>query len=477
MNARSTTPTIRPACDPSGPTDGCPERVYPAVRRAVPLPAPDERVDRARGVPHPDVPHPGVPHPGVSRPDVSRPDAPLRRDRVGEVSVREVLARDDRAVPRLLRVSAAISWRLLVVVGAIAVTAYVAVELAGVVVPIAVALLVAALLAPGVTALHRLGVPRGLAVALVVVGGLAVLGGGLWLVVSAVVSGLPALATQFAASIDSIVTWLTEGPLGISAEQLRAAQDNAMSTIAANQAAITSGAISTTATLGMIVAEILLAVFALVFLLQDGPGIWGFVLRGVPERVRRRCDVAGRRSLAALVSYLRATVVVALVDAVAIGIAVAVLGVPLALPLAALVFLGAFVPVVGAVLAGSLAVLIALVANGPVAALVLLGVIIAIMQLEGHVLQPLLLGRAVTLHPLAVAVAITAGLLLAGIVGALLAVPLMAVLNSAVRSLRSEADEHVDPEDVHTSEPEDTGPADPSLSREPELTLGDSGAP
>jgi putative heme transporter len=169
------------------------------------------------------------------------------------------------------------------------------------------------------------------------------------------------------------------------------------------------------------------------------------------------------------VAYVRATVVVATVDAVAIGVAVAVMGVPLALPLGALVFLGAFVPVVGAVLAGSVAVLIALVANGPVAALVLLAVIIGVMQLEGHVLQPLLLGRAVTLHPLAVGVAITAGFLLAGIVGALLAVPLLAVVNSAARSLLSPADEHVDPEDVVTSEPEETGPPDPDLTREPEL--------
>ena len=387
------------------------------------------------------------------------------------------LARDEQAVPRLLRVSAAVSWRLLVVVGAVAVTAFVAVRLAGVVVPIAVALLLAALLAPAVSRLHAVGVPRGLAVTLVVIGGLALLVGGLWLVVSSLINGLPALGTQFAASIDAVVTWLTEGPLRISEEQLRAAQENVLAMIQENQSAITTGAIATTTTLGMVVAEILLAVFALVFLLVDGPGIWGFVLQGVPSRVRRRVDVAGRRSLAALVSYVRATVVVALVDAVAIGIAVAVMGVPLAFPLAMLVFLGAFVPVVGAVLAGSVAVLIALVANGPVAALVLLVVIIAIMQLEAHVLQPLLLGRAVTLHPLAVAVAITAGLLLAGIVGALLAVPLLAVVNSGVRSLRSPADEYVDPEDVHTSEPEDTGPPDPDLERQPELTERDATAP
>ena len=380
---------------------------------------------------------------------------------------------DDAQVPRVLRISAAIGWRVLVVAGAVAITAFVAVRLAGVVVPLAIALLLAALLAPAVHWLHAHGLARGLAVALVVVGGLAALVGGLTLVITALVNGVPALSTQLSASADAAIGWLTNGPLRISGDQLRAVQDAAVATLTENQAAITSGAIATTTTIGALVAEILLAVFALVFFLYDGQGIWQFVLRAVPERVRRRSDVAGRRSLAALVSYVRATVVVAAVDGIAVGIAVAVLGVPLALPLGALVFLGAFVPVIGSVLGGGVAVLIALVANGPVAALVLLAVIIAVMQLEGHVLQPLLLGRAVTLHPLAVGVAIAAGLLLAGIVGALLAVPLLAVVNSAVRSLRSPADEHVDPEDVHTSEPEDTGPPDPELSREPTLTGSD----
>ena len=153
-----------------------------------------------------------------------------------------------------------------------------------------------------------------------------------------------------------------------------------------------------------------------------------------------------------------------------IGIALAVLGVPLAVPLSALVFLGAFIPIIGAVIAGGVAVLIALVAKGPVTALIVLAVVIAVMQLESHVLQPLLLGRAVKLHPLAVVISIATGLLVGGIAGALLAVPLLAVLNSGIRSLLSPADEHVRPDDVHTSEPEDTGPDEPGLDREPDLT-------
>ena len=214
--------------------------------------------------------------------------------------------------------------------------------------------------------------------------------------------------------------------------------------------------------------------FTLIFFLHGGAGIWQFLLSVIPSDSRSRVDVAGRRGLAALVAYVRATAVVAVVDAVVIGIGLAVLGVPLAVPLAALVFLGAFVPIIGAVVAGGVAVLIALVAQGPISALIVLGIIIAIMQLEGHVLQPLLLGRAVKLHPLAVVLAITTGLVVAGIAGALLAVPLLAVLNSGIRSLLSEADEHVDPEDVHTSEPEDTGPDDPELDREP--TMGEDGS-
>jgi predicted PurR-regulated permease PerM len=158
------------------------------------------------------------------------------------------------------------------------------------------------------------------------------------------------------------------------------------------------------------------------------------------------------------------------VDAVGIGVGAAVLRVPLALPLGVLVFLGSFVPIVGATVTGLVAVLVALVAKGPVTALLLLGVVLLVQQLEGHVLQPLLLGRAVKLHPLAVVLSIAAGLLVAGIPGALLAVPLLAVLNSGIRSLLSEADEHVDPEDVHTSEPEDTGPDEPGLDRQRDLT-------
>jgi predicted PurR-regulated permease PerM len=396
--------------------------------------------------------------------------APPRSRSDGDGRARPDPVDDIRAfVPRSLRISAALGWRLLVVVAALAVIGTVVAYLAAIVVPLAIALLLAALLSPAVGWLAQRHVPRALATALVMVGGVAGLGGVLTFVIITFIRGLPELGTQLSASIDTIVAWLTTGPLRLSDQQLRGIQDDVLATLSANQSSITLGALTTATTIGEIVTELLLVVFTLIFFLHGGHGIWQFLLRAAPAGVRTRADVAGRRGLAALVSYIRATAVVAVVDAVAIGIGLAVLRIPLAVPLAALVLLGAFVPIIGAVLTGGVAVLVALVAQGPVSALIVLAIIVGIMQLEGHILQPLLLGRAVKLHPLAVILAIAAGLLTAGIPGALLAVPLLAVLNSGIRSLRSDADRHTRPQDVHTSEPEATGPDEPELDRQSEL--------
>jgi putative heme transporter len=374
-------------------------------------------------------------------------------------------------VPQALRVSAALGWRLLVVVAALYVIGWVVSYLTAVVVPVAIALLLAALLAPAVHWLQTRQVPNGVATALVLIGGLALLGGVLAFVVVTFVRGVPELGTQLTASINDIADWLRTGPLHVSDTQFTNLQGELLNTLNANQASITAGALTTAATVGEMVTEILLVVFTLIFFLHGGSSIWQFLLNVVPGDVRTRVDVAGRRGLAALVSYVRATAAVAVVDAVVIGIALALLGVPLAVPLAALVFLGAFIPIIGAVVAGGVAVLIGLVAQGPVTALIVLAVVIAVMQLESHVLQPLLLGRAVKLHPLAVVLSIATGLLVGGIAGALLAVPLLAVLNSGIRSLLSEADEHVDPADVHTSEPEDTGPDEPGIERHEDIDI------
>ena len=175
--------------------------------------------------------------------------------------------------------------------------------------------------------------------------------------------------------------------------------------------------------------------FATFFFLRDGNRIWRFLVRLLPVAARWKVDDAGRASWATLGAYVRATVLVAFIDAVGIGIFLVVFDVPFAFPLAALVFLGAFIPIVGAFLSGVVAVLVALVDSGPVTALIILGVVIGVQQVEGHLLQPLIMGRAVAIHPLAVIIGIAAGVVLAGITGALVAVPLIAVLNTAVRRL------------------------------------------
>ncbi len=355
--------------------------------------------------------------------------------------------------------SAALSWRFLAVVAALYVISQVLGYVGTVVVPVAIALLLAALLSPAVAKLVSWMVPRGVATAVVLVGGLAVVVGVLTFVINEFSNGLPELQTQVGRSLDTINNWLINGPLHLSQQQLQDFLARIPQTLRENTSTITSGALTTAVTVGELLTGLLLVLFTLIFFLHDGDGIWRFLIRAVPSDVRNRVDVAGRRGFASLVSFVRATAVVAVVDAVGIGIGIAIVGVPLAVPLAALVFLGAFVPIVGAVLTGTVAVLVALVANGLVPALIVLAIVVGVMQLEGHVLQPLLLGRAVKLHPLAVVLAIAVGMVVSGIAGALLAVPLLAVLNAGVRSLLHHEDDLVPPEQVDVTRPGATRPS------------------
>jgi predicted PurR-regulated permease PerM len=291
------------------------------------------------------------------------------------------------------------------------------------------------LLLPAVDLLDRRLRPRGLAVALVLLGGIAIVGGILAFVITQFIQGVPALAKQVTASIEGVSSWLQHGPLAISLEQIDQAKKSAIDALQNNQEKLTSGALSTAGTVTEIVTGALLVLFTLIFVLHGGRDIFGFVTKVFPVNVRERVRDAGRAGFHSLIAYVRATALVALVDAVGIGTGLAIMGIPLALPLASLVFLGAFIPLVGAVIAGFLAVVVALIAKGWIFALITLGLIIAVQQLEGHVLQPLVMGRAVSIHPLAVVLAIASGGVLAGIVGALLAVPTVAFLNSAVRVL------------------------------------------
>jgi predicted PurR-regulated permease PerM len=341
----------------------------------------------------------------------------------------------DEAVPPIIHKAAAWAWRLLAIVAFAVVLLWVIRRLEVIVVPVALALMVTALMIPAVDFLDRRGAPRGGAVALVLLTGIAIVGGMLTFVVSQFVTGLPGLVEQVTHSIESARTWLIEGPAHLSKDQITNAGNSAIEALRNNQEKLTSGALSTAATVTEIVTGALLTLFTLIFFLHGGRNIWQFVTMIFPENVRERVRDAGRAGFGSLIGYVRATFLVALVDAVGIGTGLAIMGVPLALPLASLVFLGAFIPLVGAVIAGFLAVVVALIAKGLIYALITLALIIAVQQLEGHVLQPLVMGRAVSVHPLAVVLAIAAGGVLAGIVGALLAVPTVAFLNSAIRVL------------------------------------------
>ncbi|OZM72844.1 AI-2E family transporter [Amycolatopsis antarctica] len=352
------------------------------------------------------------------------------------------------SVPKGLRIAGALAWHFLLSIAALYVIVTMVGYLAVVIIPMSIALLLAALMAPAVARLVRMRLPRGLATAIVLIAGLGLLGGLLTFVIVQFQAGLPALLEQFNASLEQIRDWLINGPLHLRQEQIQDFLNQAIGFLQDNQSALTDTALTTASTIGEVLTGFALMLFILIFFLVGGEGIWTFIARGVPRHVRNRVDVAGRRGFASLVSYVRATAAVAVVDAVGIGIGLWIVGVPLVIPLSTLVFLGAFVPIIGAVVTGSVAVLVALVTNGPVTALIVLAIVIGVMQLESHVLQPLLLGRAVKLHPLAVILAIAVGLVSAGIAGALLSVPLLAVLNAGIRSLLHEVDPDPDKVDV-----------------------------
>jgi predicted PurR-regulated permease PerM len=339
------------------------------------------------------------------------------------------------SVEPIVRKTAAWAWRLLVILAALVALLLVVKRLEIIVVPLLLALMLSALLVPIVDWLDRRGAPRGGAVALVILGGFAILGGILTFVVSQFVVGVPDLVSQVSHSIDSTKKWLIEGPLHLSRQQLDHAGNSAIQALQNNQEKLTSGALATAATITELITAALLMFFTLIFFLYGGRNIWEYVTKIVPTDVRDRVRAAGAAGYHSLTGYIRATFLVALVDAAGVGTGLVIMSVPLALPLASLVFLGAFVPLVGAVLSGFLAVIVALLAKGVVYALITLGVLIGVNQLEAHILQPLVMGRAVSIHPLGVVVAISTGGVLAGIVGALLAVPTVAFFNNAFKVL------------------------------------------
>jgi predicted PurR-regulated permease PerM len=347
----------------------------------------------------------------------------------------------DHGVTPAMQIASAWAWRFLVIVAAIAVIGYGMRYLSEVVVPVTVGVLLTALLVPITNGLQKLRVPRGPAAGVTVISTIVVVAGLLTLVGAQIAGQFEDLSNQVGEGVQKLRDMarinfgLTDADITNLYKQVR---EQITSGGAIGQQA---AAVGTTAT--HVVAGVFISLFCLFFFLYQGEQIWSWLVRLFPRRARDKADSSGRKAWVSLTAFVRATVMVAAVDAIGISLGAAVLGLPLVSAIGILVFVGSFIPVVGALISGAVAVLVALVAKGPVIAIVMLAVVIGVQQLEAHVLQPFLLGRAVSVHPLAIILAIATGVVVAGIVGALVAVPTAAVLNAIVNHL---AGNDVDPE-------------------------------
>ncbi|MFE3496584.1 AI-2E family transporter [Streptomyces sp. NPDC059175] len=341
------------------------------------------------------------------------------------------------AIPWGMRVAAEAGWRLLVLAGTLWVLMKVIGAIQLVVLAFVAALLITALLQPTVARLRGYGLPRGLATAVTAILGFVIMGLVGWFVVWQVTDNLDSLADRVKDGIEELKRWLLDSPFHVTEQQINDVAQNLSDTIGTNTQEITSAGLQGVTVMVEILTGMLLAMFSTLFLLYDGKRIWGWTLRLVPAQARPGVAGAGPRAWRTLTAYVRGTVVVALIDAIFIGLGIYFLDVPLAVPLAVFIFLFSFIPLVGAVVSGALAVVVALVTQGVFTALMVLLVVLAVQQIEGHVLQPFILGRAVRVHPLAVVLAVAAGGLTAGIGGAVVAVPLVAVTNTVVAYLRA----------------------------------------
>lgn len=369
----------------------------------------------------------------------SRPEPETEQPR--DVSAEEIaLSRIEAEAPPYvspgLKLAAAWSWRSLIVLVAVGVALWLLSKISSVVLPVLIALLLAALLAPPTAWLVKKGMPRGGAAAISFVGFIVVVLGLFGLVGQQIYSGMPDLVRQVIAGVSGISSWLATSPFGIDSSTISGYIDEGINTATNffqnNSSQLLGGALEATSSVGTFLTGMAVCLFTTFFFLYDGENIFRWVMKLLPIPARPVATGASQRGWTTLVQYVRVQILVAAVDAIGIGIGAAFLGVPLVIPMTLLVFLTSFVPVVGAIASGAVAVLVALVSNGLVSAVIMLAVVIGVQQIESQVLQPFLMGKAVSVHPLAVILAVTGGGFLFGIVGALFAVPLVAVLNSVV---------------------------------------------
>jgi predicted PurR-regulated permease PerM len=370
---------------------------------------------------------------------------------------------DPHPVPRTVRDAAEWSWRFLLIVAAVLVVLQGMAVVSSLVVPLLVAILLAALLHP-VYHLFARAVPRTAAAGLTVLALVLALAAAVTVIGRTLSGGLGDVTDQVLQGIEEIRSW-TRDTFGITNSQIDDYLERAREAVTAGGGDGVGPLLAQVGiTAGHVVTGFFIALFSLFFFLYDGHRIWGWLVRFFPRRARAGVDEAGHIAWGQLSAFTRATIVVALADAVGIALVALILDVPFPAIIFLIVFVGAFVPVIGAGISGTVAVLLALVAQGPITALLMLAGVIAVQQIESHLLQPLLLGRVMKIHPLGVILAIAAGVILAGIIGALVAVPVVAVLNAvgkyyfAGEDVTASDEGLLDPE-AATDLPEDRTPA------------------
>ncbi|GAA3400955.1 AI-2E family transporter [Pseudarthrobacter polychromogenes] len=340
--------------------------------------------------------------------------------------------------------------QILVLLALSAILVYGLIQVRLVVIPLLLALILAAAIAPLVNWLRRKGWPSAAATGFSFLLLLLALGGLVTAIVFAVIGQAGELGRSATEGFDQVYGFVRNGPIPIDDQQIQQARDAVLDFVTSSTAG--AGVVTGLSAAGTFITGALLMAVILFFFLKDGERIWAFVLRAFKGTRLVKARRVGQDSLAVLGGYVRGTAIVAVVDAVFIGLALVILGVPLALPLAAIVFIGAFIPLVGATLAGVLAALVALVANGPVTALIVILVVIVVNQLEGNFLQPVVMGRTLSVHALVILLALTAGTILAGIIGAILSVPLAAVIWAAIKAWNEKSDDEITAEDVSRAE-------------------------
>ncbi len=344
-----------------------------------------------------------------------------------------------------VRVAAAWAWRL-AVLGGVTYVVYRFIGTVGLVVfPFIIALFFTAMLHPIEVRMRRLPGRASVAALVALLAGVAVLAGLGYFVYWQISSHNKELGDQVTSTVDHLKHWLETGPLHVKSSDLDKISNNIVNTIKSHSGQLINGAVTTVRTAAEILTGLLLVLLTTFYLLRDGEIVWGWVVRLFPHAARERLDLAGRAGWRAFGGYMRGQFVIALFHGVSITILLFVLRVPLAAALGVLVFIGSFIPLVGLTVTGALAVAIALLEHGPGAAIAVAIAIIVLVQVEGHVLQPVVMSRSVDIHPLAVVLSVIAGTALKGIPGALVAVPLVAFLNTSIKALHAWRPGHQEP--------------------------------